>query len=405
MPMDPTIPKSCLRASAIAAACGLAAALAGSGCSTTDDMFAGDKVDYRSESKKTNPLEVPPDLTQLSRDSRYRTPQGGTVSASTVGAAPPAAAAAPVAVAGTGPAAGTAAPAVAAVAPAAVGQARIVRDGDERWLVVPITPEALWPQLRAFWTERGFTLDVDSPEAGIMETGWAENRAKLPTDLLRATIGKVFEGAWSTGLRDRFRTRVERGSSGTEVYITHRGVEEKLVSDLRSVDERTMWVGRPRDPSLEAEFLARLMVKLGAPETVARTAVATAPAATPQVRARPVTSENTAALEVDEGFDRAWRRVGVALDRTGFTVEDRDRAAGLYFVRYVDPATVSAEEPGFFGKLIGRESAKPAPVRLRVQVKGADAQRSVVAVQNAQGGPETSDMGKRIVNSLVAELK
>ena len=34
--------------------------------------------------------------------------------------------------------------------------------------------------------------------------------------------------------------------------------------------------------------------------------------------------------------DRAWRRVG-ALDRVGFTVEDRDPLRRVYYVRYVDP--------------------------------------------------------------------
>jgi outer membrane protein assembly factor BamC len=292
-----------------------------------------------------------------------------------------------------------------------VGDVRLVRDGPQRWLVTPMTPEALWPQLRAFWLERGFTLDVDSPDAGVMETGWAENRAKIPQDWLRSSIGRVFEGAWDTGTRDRFRTRVERGAAGTEIYLTHRGMEEVLANPgVGTADTRTIWRPRPSDPDLEAELMARLMVKLGPSEASARAAVgpvagaAPAPgaaASAPRAGAATVASTGTS-LGLGEGFDRAWRRVGTALDRIGFTIEDRDRAAGVYFVRYVDPATVAGEEPGFWSKLFGRDQPS-APVRVRLQVKG-EGQRSVVAVQNAQGAPETGDIAKRIIGALAAEI-
>jgi outer membrane protein assembly factor BamC len=359
-------------------------ALALSACSTVENFLQGDKVDYKSQSSKTAPLEIPPDLTQLQREGRYA-PQAGTVSASAYQAGTPAATAATTA--------------TAAIAPTTVGDMRIVREGNQRWLVVPLPAEALWPQLRSFWQERGFNLVLDSAEAGVMETDWAENRAKIPQDIIRRSIGRVFDSLYDTGERDRFRTRVERTGATSEVYISHRGMQEVYTTDKR---DQTVWTPRPSDPNLEAEFLARLMVKLGAKEAVAREIVAK-PVAAP-ARARTLAGQ-PAALQVDEGFDRAWRRVGLALDRSGFTVEDRDRAGGLYFVRYVDPKSANKAEPGFFQKLFSfGKSDAAAPERYRVVLK-AEGERTQITVQNSQGAPEAGEIGQRIVALLVEDLK
>jgi outer membrane protein assembly factor BamC len=361
--------------------------LALSACSSVDNFLQGDKVDYKSQSVKTAPLEVPPDLTQLQRDGRY-TPASGSVSASAYQAGG----------ATLNPAAANA----VGVAPTVVGEMRVVREGNQRWLVVPMPAEQVWPQLREFWTERGFSLVVDNAQAGVMETDWAENRAKIPQDLVRRTIGRVVDSLYDTGERDRYRTRIERNGNTSEIYISHRGMTEEYAGERK---EKTVWTPRPADPGLEAEFLTRLMVKLGTKETAAREVVAKAAAATsaPTARARAVSGQP--ALQVDEGFDRAWRRVGLALDRGGFTVEDRDRAGGLYFVRYVDPKNAATNaDPGFFSKLFGKSDTAGAPVRLRIAVKG-EGEKTNVTVQNSQGSPEASDVGQRIVALLVDDLK
>ncbi|MDH5540683.1 MAG: outer membrane protein assembly factor BamC, partial [Rhizobacter sp.] len=261
-----------------------------------------------------------------------------------------------------------------------------------------------WPQLQAFWRDNGMALLVDQPATGVMETAWAENRAKLPQDIIRSTIGKVFDSVYSTGELDKFRTRVERGANGSEIYISHRGMVEVYRGPLK---ESTGWESRPSDPQLEAELLARLMVKLGVKQEQATAAVAAAAAtagAAP-ARARVLDGLPEAALQVDDAFDRAWRRVGLALDRSGFTVEDRDRALGLYYVRYVDPAMAGKEEPGFFSRLFSSEkSENTGPVQYRVAVK-SDGAKSIVSMLNAKGEPENGPTGKRIVALLVEELK
>lgn len=366
-----------------------ALALAGlAGCSSIGSMLEPDRVEYKSAGKAPS-LEVPPDLTQLQRENRYSIPDAnrGTATASGFNQQQ--------AVRPTG---------AAVVAPNTTPDMRIERAGNQRWLVIRQSPEALWPQIKDFWQDSGFLLLQENQQTGVMETDWAENRAKIPQDFIRNTIGKALDSLYSTGERDKFRTRLERTADGnTEIYISHRGMQEVLVGQQK---EGTVWTPRPSDPELEAEFLSRLMTRLGVENNRAKSTVANA---TMQAsRAKLVKGNNGGYVEVDEGFDRAWRRVGLALDRVGFTVEDRDRTQGLYFVRYVDPdVDQKKSEKGFFSKLFSfgssEEKAKSAP-RYRVSVKGAG-EVSQVAVLNSDGRPEASQTADKILSLLNEQLK
>lgn len=365
-----------------------AATLALAGCSSLN-IFGGQRVDFRAEAGRTAPLEVPPDLTQLMLDPRFA-PQAGVVSAVELQAA---AGAVPRAVAGM----------PQAVAVDARGAFRIERDGDARWLVSPLPPEQMWPRVRDFWQQRGFTIVNDNAEAGVMETDWREDRARIPQDIIRRTLGRVLDQLWATGERDQYRTRIERGADGgSEVFISHRGLIEVFVAENR---EATRWTSRPSDPQLESLMLTGLLTTLGVPEPQARAAVA---AAQPRPeRARTLAGQPGAALQVDEPFDRAWRRVGLALDRAGFTVEDRDRAGGVYFVRYVDAAAQArqGEPPGLLSRLFGAREAEVAPQRFRIAVRRDGDQRSTVNVLDAQGAPATGAAPQRIVQTLLADLR
>ncbi len=354
------------------------------GC-TVLDPFSGSTVDYKSATVKAKPLEVPPDLSQLARDGRFQA-QGGVISASTA------------ANAGSGQPALAAAPAVAVLAR---GDIRVERDGQTRWLVVPQTPEQLWPQLKAFWEQRGFVLAVEEARIGVMETNWAENRAKLPNDVIRNTLGRLVGNLYDTGERDLFRTRIERTDKGSEVFVSHRGAEEVFVGERR---EATTWRARPSDTQLEAEMLSRMMVALAPKEEQAKALAAVSAASDGAPRARLLDGQSAPTVEVDDSLDRAWRRVGLALDRSGFTVEDRDRAGGLYYVRYVDPKSAGKEEPGFFAKLFSSSSSSLTPVRYRVSLKAAGG-KTQVSVLTSAGAPDSGENGKNIANLLLRELR
>jgi len=355
---------------------GLSVALAS--CS----MLETDKVDYKSASKAPS-LAVPPDLTQLSRENRYAIP-GGAVTASSfqVGQATQA----------------------LPVALTTLSDVRIERAGTQRWLVVKRPADQLWDPVRDFWQENGFLLALDQSNLGIMETDWAENRAKIPQDFIRNSLGRIFDSLYSTSERDKFRTRLERTPSGeTEIYISHRGMIEVFPSGNRSMgarDSTTVWQPRATDPELEAEFLRRLMVRLGVTEEQSKAILA---AGTARQTSRASTVNGQPVVLIDEGFDRAWRRVGLTLDRTGFTVEDRDRAQGTYFVRYVEP-NADKSEPGLLSKIFGGSARTNAPLKYRVLVRSQN-ESTVVSVLNASGAPENSANAQRIVNVIADDLK
>ena len=369
----------------------IALSLALGGCSGS--LLESKRIDYKSARQIERPLEIPPDLTAPQRDDRFAVPDVSPRGVATYSAY-------------SADRAGQ--PATASTAADVLAKSdtmRIERAGSQRWLVVSGSPEELWPQIKDFWLEMGFILNVDSPEIGVMETDWAEDRAKIPQDFIRSSIGKVFDGLFSTPERDKFRTRLEQGKeAGTvEVYISHRGMMEIYPTEAK---DSTIWQPRPADPELEAEMLRRLMVRLGAEEARAEAAIATEQA--PE-RAQITSADNgQVMLTMDEPFDRAWRRVGLALDRIGFTVEDRDRAKGLYFVRYVDPdADNRSPEKGFLSRLaFWRSDDKPAQggseYRLRVEGQG-DGSR--VSVLSREGGQDNSETARRMLGLLHEQLR
>jgi outer membrane protein assembly factor BamC len=346
-----------------------------SACTT---VFEGDKVNYKTDgAQKVAPLDIPPDLTQLTRDTRYAVPSA-SVSANSMGT--------------------RAAPMVAAVAANQVNDVRLERDGQQRWLVVDRSAESVWPIVNAFWKENGFTYTIEQQQLGLLETDWAENRAKIPQDFIRRTLGKLLDGLYSTGERDKFRTRIERNSKGgVDIFITHRGMSEEYRDQSKT---GTIWQPRPSDPQLEAEFLSRLMVKLGV--SLEQANASTANASQPvQEKLLTKTTNGVTSLVLAESFDVAWRRVGLALDRTGFTVEDRDRSKGVYFVRYVD---TTKEEKGFFAGLFSSAPADAGPLKYRVMVSNA-AGKSEIQVLNNQGNADNSAISQRILKLIGDELR
>ena len=361
----------------------LAITVALSGCSVLKE----DKIDYKS-AVKTPTLEIPPDLSQLRRESRFAFESTSATAAGFQSAS--------TRVADAGTASNT------------LGKVKMERQGDQRWLVAAMPADQVWTALREFWTGNGFPLTTDSPELGIMETDWAENRAKLPQDFIRKTLGRVLDSLYSTGERDKYRTRVERNAKGeVEIFITHRGMVENYATAQK---DRTIWQARPSDPELEIEFLRRLMVKLGtspqeastAASPATATATATAPKGTTGTPVGMVDGQPT--ISLNEALDRAWRRTGVALDRSGFTVEDRDMAAGRYFVRYVAPQS-GKQESGFISRLFSSKKELSVLAKYTISLSANASGQTLIRVLNATGQPEQSGEADRILKLLATELR
>ncbi len=361
-------------------------ALCLSGCSTLKEMFPDKRVEY--EKATTLPtLDVPPNLTTPAGDDEMAVPS--------VRPKAPTRYSDYAAAGGQTPVGNTT---TAGVLPTQ-SEIKVVREGDKRWLVVQGSPDQVWNKVHDFWLDQGFLLKMDDPKAGILETDWLENRANVPQSGIRALFGKILDGLYDSSTRDRFRVRLERGESGgtTEIYISHSGAEEVTKGDS------TTWQLRPNDPELEAAMLQRLMVFMGVQEKNAKTMLAAREGHADRAR---ITSEGGATvLTVDEDFQHAWRHTGLALDRVGFTVEDRDRSGGIYYVRYNDPMREEPKKQSFLSKLaFWRSDAPPSAEQYSIVLQDRG-DRTLIIVKTKAGTPDTSPTGQRILTLLSEQLR
>jgi outer membrane protein assembly factor BamC len=374
------------------------------GCSGTleeslDSVLPGSEPKYKS-SKRTPPLEIPPDLSSASIGDSYpvpESPEDGSTTYSEYANG------------------GNRTVSIQNSVLPQLDNVRIERSGGERWLVVNAPPEQVWPRVRDFWLEQGFLIQKEDPSVGIMETDWAEERDQFKGGLF--SFMRLSKMLYSAATRDKFRTRLERGAEPgtTEVFVSHRGAEEVLPEDRtrpkeNETDMPKVWQPRPADPELEAEMLQRMLVAFGMEKERAGQIVLQTPDT--RDRARLVQDENGGtALSLEENFSRAWRRTGLALDRVGFTVQDRDRSRGLYFVRYVDPdSDINGEKKeGFFSKLKfwGDETRDTSKDEYLISVAGGREgdNTTEVMVLNKEGQPEKSDTADRILSLLHEQLK
>lgn len=366
-------------------------------CSTrVDDVLPDRKVDYKKQRVAEQDLEVPPDLTS------------GTIGDIMPVPGDPAAAGTTYSeyeeqlrtgrIGGVSPTGGAVLPRVESI--------RVMRDGDQRWLEIDAPPAEVWPQVVAFWRHNGVLLVEQDPTVGVMKTDWLENRADIKQGVITEFLRKAFEGLYSAGTRDQFRVRLEPGDlpSTTDLYLTHRGMEEKLSTTAGGDTENAFWVSRPNDPGLEAEMLRRLMIYLGVAEKRAARALVQAESAR-EARSQMLKGrDGSSTLLVNTGFAPAWRLVGVALERVGFAVEDRDRSEGVYYVRYDDPT--KEKEGGFISKLaFWRDQGEfDDETRYRIRLD-EDGDSTRVVVLNSAGERERSDTGTRILTLIQEQIR
>ena len=384
------------------------------GCSTSSP----NKVDYKSDSKsKQVSLAVPPNLLDEASDQRSLPPQGGEASLSGLKQVQ------------------KAAPPDNAVMPPVKGM-HIQRDGTESWLVIDNrSPDEVWPRIRRFWQEQGFLLVVDQRDKHVLETDWNETRPQINQGLIRNTLSKAMGNSYVAAERNKFRTRLESApNGGTYVFISQKGMREALDGVN---NDTTKWEAKPNDPALELEYLKRLMAGLAladargdtagpvaadiAPEPAS--AAATSKSGKPNADAAAVAARNAAIsaqaqapqsatsgqytsteLTLDESYDQAWARVGIALDRSNFTVTERDRNAGVYSISYVDPKDKTSDEQGFWNQVFHGRKEKAAK-QYRVNVKAVTENQTRVAVVDDKGNVETSTPAKEIMSLLVDQLR
>jgi outer membrane protein assembly factor BamC len=288
----------------------------------------------------------------------------------------------------------------------AVKDVKLRREGNNRWLEVDAPPQQVWPKVVAFWRSQGILLVEQNPTTGIMKTDWIENRAEISRDFITNMLRKVADGLYATGQRDQYRVRIEPGieSGSTDLYLTQRAMEEHFRTNTVGEDVATVWEPAPSDPGKEAAMLRRLMVYLGVSEKQASQLTTQQQKATSGAKPQLVKGPGgESELILSEDLRNAWRLTGVALDRVGFAVEDRDRTKGIYYVRYDDPSK-GQEKKGWASKLaFWRSDDKNGVAKYQVKLT-ANGDRTRVVVRDRVGRPAPPATADRILRLLSEQI-
>ena len=354
--------------------------LALSGCSSIP--FFDGSSDYESLVKKNKPkkLEMPPDLITPAKDRKFSIPSSGSTMSEFESFTKQNSS-------GSGQ---------ENILPSVEGM-KIRSYGNHRVLIVEKPVEYLWPILRTFWLDSGFIIARENPQIGLIETDWFEDRKNLPQGFIRGVLGKVFDNIYDTGERDRYKMRLERISDNeTEISVAHRGLIE-VVADRP--DGTISWAIKPTDRKLEEDYLKKIMIALGANEQRAGKLIKDKDASSEVL----FNSDDSATyIEIFEDFDRSWRRVGMAIDRLEFSVEDRVRSEGTYYIKYRDP-TIGTKKKGFLSKLFSFGNSPEKIQIYKVQVNSNDKSTKVFVTD--QQGNSNSPTTKSITTILFGQLK
>lgn len=367
--------------------------LAGCGSSSIiDNMLPDQTLVYKKQREAAENLEIPPDLSKGQVSDALDVPAGGAATYSEY----------------AGERSKRREMATSGDVLPEVKDVELKHEGNSRWLEVGAPAAAVWPRVVAFWREQGILLVEQNPAVGVMKTDWIENRAAIRQDFMTRMMMKIAEGLHSTGTRDQYRVRLERGAKPgtTDIYLTHTAMHERILSNTVGEGANAVWEPVPSEPEKEAEMLHRLMVYLGVTEQrAAGAARGTGEGAARPTTVRLVPDGAGSALIISEEFRRAWRQTGVALDRTGFAVEDRDMSAGTYYVRY-DPGSEGArKKEGFFSKMAFWRSKDIDPVK-KYQVKlVGSGNETRLTVLDAAGQRDDSPAGRKILSLLQEQIR
>ncbi|MET0066375.1 MAG: outer membrane protein assembly factor BamC [Candidatus Thiodiazotropha sp.] len=363
------------------------------GCSSDGGYFSDSEREYRTQKETVDDLEIPPDLTRSSIQDAMVIPGAGSASYEEYASQRDKR---------------TGGTIVAQEVLPEFDNIRVERNGDQRWLVIQAPPEKVWPKVVDFWRKNGLLLVEQNPAIGVMKTDWLESRADIKQGAITEFFRKALSGIYSSATRDQFRVRLERGLAPgtTELYLTHRGMEEQLKENVSGEADTTYWAPRPNDPGIEAAMLRSLMVDLGVAEEQAESSLASADQR--QERSRLALNGEASELFIKEAFARAWRLTGVALDRVGFAVEDRNRSSGLYYVKYSKLLpNEPVDEGGFLSRLAfwqDDEEEIPTDVQYQVKLSSVDDEETRVEVRDDKGAPAPAKAAERILSLIHQQI-
>lgn len=272
---------------------------------------------------------------------------------------------------------------------------RVRRAAGQRWLEIDAAPSQVWRWVKDYLELNSIDLVREAPRLGIMQTEWLTYGTPVPASVFAPTVKQPGDAQ----VADQYMIRLERGvdGDGTEVYVAHR----RIARQDPSVD---YWEGRDADPFFEAELLRGLMIYVGVQERTATQRVAAAEARESQARLTRA-DDGTVQLLLEDRIYTAWRRVGLALDRVGFAVEDRDRAAGRYYIRYDRNAESGPKEKNFFEWIAFWRDDPDSLQVYAVSLAQSGDNQTLVQVTGEDGGAVEAEVAERILALIQEQLR
>ncbi|MEE8321148.1 MAG: outer membrane protein assembly factor BamC [Gammaproteobacteria bacterium] len=262
---------------------------------------------------------------------------------------------------------------------------------DEQWLAIQGATTEIWPKLSEFWSAKGYTLDLDDAELGVLETNWLEH------------------AAGDRVVRDKFKIFSEPGGDpGSTVLFISNEREEKITREDGSVE----WLGLDKSIEQEKNIVGELNLHFygkdptasaGAGQTTSGSASTVSPASSrarpPRKKAEMISAgEGKTYLAIPEEYTRAWRHTELALQRAGILIEGSDQEKGLYYVLYFSDEK-SEEKKGLLKKLKFWGNDEPEGKEYHISLTGVGDKTELI-VLNTKGDWESGDDATRILMTI-----
>jgi len=329
----------------------------------------GNDVKYLEARTSAN-LEIPPDLTQTAINSRFEIPDNiSSGTGETIKKIP---------------------------VLAQVDSLRLEGSADLYWLAVNGPVDNLYQLIKQFWNSEGYTLEVDEPVIGVMQTEWILKEEGQSSEE-EGFFASFFAGDNLSATQDQFRTRIARdhGINGTRIYITHRGTQylHKLVTRQTEEESQNNWGFRQPEPELEVEMLSRLMIYLGLNKSEVDQQLVDIKLFAPRATIHTDVSENETFLIVKSARTIVWNRLLHQLDRFNFNVVSVDPSSGL------------SGDGVVFVKITSDAEEDEGEKVVALVVTDETHELTRISIENADGDIDSSPEGAELINLLYEYLK
>lgn len=280
--------------------------------------------------------------------------------------------------------------------------------GELPYIVVNADPETTWLIVKKYWEYNGIRLKTQEPTIGLMETDWLEDVSDLPKTGISGLLDSIIQMTHDSGKRDRYRIQFARQPNGqTAVMLIYSQAEEKALRDSNSKETSGFrWQLSDNDnPELQLEMTRRLAVFISAELQRQQAGINTSGNAANGVYAQLTHINGQPALAITGRYAQAWRILGIALDKSSFSLENQDYNTGTYQVSYQPQSAEKQKNDSFFARLWGNKKNEHENDKPQYLLRLADQGNYAVAiVQKVNGKQVSAKEAKTLLETILTAI-